>query len=129
MPRNASQTKEIRRYEKAAKLREQNRINFIVAAMSTEAGRTYFRDILATCHIFADPFSGDALREAYSKGERNIGLYIYNDIVTHCPDYFVLMMKEANIEEQVNDRRNDDDRDTDDTDDGDSAGELAGSSD
>ena len=104
MPRNASQTKEIRRYEKAAKLREQNRINFIVAAMSTEAGRTYFRDILATCHIFADPFSGDALREAYSKGERNIGLYIYNDIVTHCPDYFVLMMKEANIAEQVNDR-------------------------
>lgn len=120
--RNASQTKEIRRYEKAAKLREQNRINFVVAAMSTEAGRTYFRDLLGACHIFADPFSGDALREAYSKGERNIGLYIYNDIVTHCPDYFVLMMKEANIEEQVNDRRNDDDRDTD-TDDGDATGE------
>lgn len=122
MPRNASQTKEIRRYEKAAKLREQNRINFIVTAMGIEAGRTYFRSLLEACHIFADPFSGDALREAYSKGERNIGLYIYNDIVTHCPDYFVLMMKEANIEEQVNDRRNDDDRDTD-TDDGDAAGE------
>lgn len=123
MPRNASQTKEIRRYEKAAKLREQNRINFIVTAMGIEAGRTYFRSLLEACHIFADPFSGDALREAYSKGERNIGLYIYNDIVTHCPDYFVLMMKEANIEEQVNDRRDDDDRDTDDTDDGDAAGE------
>ena len=121
--RNASERKDIRRHEKAAKLEETARINFVVAAMSTEAGRTYFRDILATCHIFADPFSGDALREAYSKGERNIGLYIYNDIVTHCPDYFVLMMKEANIEEQVNDRRDADTDGTDDTDDGDAAGE------
>jgi len=126
--RNASERKDIRRYEKAAKIAEQDRINFIVAAMSTSAGRTYFRDLLAGCHIFADPFTGDALLEAYSKGERNIGLKIYNDIVTNCPDYFVLMMKEANIAEQVNERRDSDDRDTDDTD-GSPDGELAGSTD
>jgi len=126
--RNASERKDIRRYEKAAKIAEQDRINFIVAAMSTSAGRTYFRDLLASCHIFADPFTGDALLEAYSKGERNIGLKIYNDIVTNCPDYFVLMMKEANIAEQVNERRDSDDRDTDDTD-GNPDGELAGSAD
>ena len=126
--RNASERKDIRRYEKAAKIAEQDRINFIVAAMSTSAGRTYFRDLLASCHIFADPFTGDALLEAYSKGERNIGLKIYNDIVTNCPDYFVLMMKEANIAEQVNERRDSDDRDTDDTD-GSPDGELAGSTD
>jgi hypothetical protein len=126
--RNASERKDIRRYEKAAKIAEQDRINFIVAAMSTSAGRTYFRDLLASCHIFADPFTGDALLEAYSKGERNIGLKIYNDIVTNCPDYFVLMMKEANIAEQVNERRDSDDRDTDDAD-GNPDGELAGSAD
>jgi hypothetical protein len=126
--RNASERKDIRRYEKAAKIAEQDRINFIVAAMSTSAGRTYFRDLLASCHIFADPFTGDALLEAYSKGERNIGLKIYNDIVTNCPDYFVLMMKEANIAEQVNERRDSDDRDTDDAD-GSPDGELAGSAD
>jgi hypothetical protein len=126
--RNASERKDIRRYEKAAKIAEQDRINFIVAAMSTSAGRTYFRDLLASCHIFADPFTGDALLEAYSKGERNIGLKIYNDIVTNCPDYFVLMMKEANIAEQVNERRDSDDRDTDDAD-GSPDGELAGSTD
>lgn len=128
--RNASERKDIRRYEKAAKLEEQNRINFVVAAMSTSAGRTYFRNLLASCHIFADPFSGDALREAYSKGERNIGLMIYNDIVTNCPDYFVLMMKEANIAEQVNERRNNDDDGTDDDDtDRTADGEFAGSTD
>ncbi len=102
--RNASERKDIRRYEKAAKLRETNRINFIVAAMSTPAGRVWFHDFLSACHIFADPFTGDALVEAYSKGERNVGLKVYNDIVTHCPNYFIDMMKEANIAEQVNDR-------------------------
>lgn len=129
MPRNASERKDIRRYEKAAKLEEQNRINFVVAAMSTSAGRTYFRNILASCHIFADPFTGDALLEAYSKGERNIGLMIYNDIVTNCPDYFVLMMKEANIAEQVNERRDSDDDRADDDLGGAADGELPGSED
>lgn len=102
--RNASERKDIRRYEKQAKLRETNRINFIVAAMSTPAGRVWFHDFLSACHIFADPFTGDALVEAYSKGERNVGLKVYNDIVTNCPNYFIEMMKEANIAEQVNDR-------------------------
>ena len=102
--RNASERKDIRRYEKAAKLRETNRINFIVAAMSTPAGRVWFHDFLSACHIFADPFTGDALVEAYSKGERNVGLKVYNDIVTNCPNYFIEMMKEANIAEQVNER-------------------------
>jgi hypothetical protein len=102
--RNASERKDIRRYEKQAKLRETNRINFIVAAMSTPAGRVWFHDFLSACHIFADPFTGDALVEAYSKGERNVGLKVYNDIVSNCPNYFIDMMKEANIAEQVNDR-------------------------
>lgn len=102
--RNASERKDIRRYEKAAKLRETNRINFIVAAMSTPAGRVWFHDFLSACHIFADPFTGDALVEAYSKGERNVGLKVYNDIVSNCPNYFIDMMKEANIAEQVNER-------------------------
>ena len=44
------------------------------------------------------------LWEAYSKGERNVGLKVYNDIVSNCPNYFIDMMKETNIAEQVNDR-------------------------
>jgi hypothetical protein len=103
--RNAAQRKEVRKYEKISAERELARINFIVAAMSTLAGRTYFHELLARCHIFSDPFTGEALLEAYSKGERNIGLSIYLDIVTNCPDYFVMMMKEATIQEQTYDRR------------------------
>jgi hypothetical protein len=96
---DASSRKDIRRAEKAASRAEADRVEFIRAALSTFQGRAWFHDLLAFCHIFADPFSGDALREAYSKGERNIGLYIYNDVVTHCPDQFIRMMREAHEKE------------------------------
>ncbi len=103
--RNASERKDIRRAEKFAAELERKRVEFITSAMSYPSGRAWFHDLLATCHIFADPFTGDALLEAYSKGERNVGLRIYLDIVTHCPDHFVQMMREANIQETLNDRR------------------------
>jgi len=99
---NATNRKDIRRAEKAADVENQRRVNFIVAAMSTSEGRIWFHDLLSRCHIFADPFSGVALLEAYSKGERNIGLQIYSDIVSNCPDYFVTMMKEATLRELTN---------------------------
>lgn len=109
--RNAAERKDIRQYEKFAKVKEQARIDFVVAAMSTTQGRAWFHGLLSGCGIFDGSFSGDALLEAFTKGQRNIGLMIYNDIVSNCPDSFVLMMKEANIEEQVNARRSEFDDD------------------
>ena len=46
---------------------------------------------------------------------------MYNDTVSNCPNYFIEMMKEANIAEQVNDRI--DDNGTADESDADSVGE------
>ena len=115
--RNASQRKDIRRAEKFAAETERSRIEFVVAAMGTLQGRAWFHNLLAVCHIFEDPFTGDALLDQFTKGQRNLGLLIYNDIVNHSPDFFVLMMKEAAIQEQVNVRRNTDnslDTDSDD---------------
>ena len=120
---NASERKSIRRAEKLAAETERARIEFVVAAMSTIQGRAYFHALLSNCGIFDGSFSGDALVEAFTKGQRNIGLMIYNDIVTHCPDSFVTMMKEAQIQEVVNDRRNSSIRDRD------SDAELDGSED
>lgn len=103
--RNASERKDIRRAEKLAAETERARVEFIVAAMDTRQGRTYFHSILSICSIFDGSFSANALIESFTKGQRNIGLMIYNDIVTHCPDQFVTMMKEAKIQELTNDRR------------------------
>lgn len=92
---NASNRKDIRAAEKEAHDREVAKLDYLKAAMSVPQGRQWFHDFLEACHIFSDPFTGDPLREAYSKGERNVGLLIYSEIVTHCPDDFILMMKEA----------------------------------
>lgn len=93
---DASNRKDIRRAEKAARIAEAERINYLKAAMSTVAGRNWFCDLLEACHLFSDPFTADPLREAYSKGERNVGLRLFSDIIAHCPDYYILMMREAN---------------------------------
>lgn len=96
MTYDASSRKDIRAAEKLATHAESQRITFLCAAMDTIPGRAWFYNLLSSCHIFADPFTGIALAEAYSKGERNVGLGIYADIVQYCPDQFVQMIKEAN---------------------------------
>jgi hypothetical protein len=103
--RNASQRKDIRRAEKLSAERDRAEIEFVVNAMSTVAGRVWFHHKLSICNIFNDPFTGDSLMDNFIKGQRNIGLLLYNTIVTNCPDHFVTMMKEAAILEQLNDRR------------------------
>lgn len=108
---NASDRKDIRRAEKEAAAAESERLGYLKAAMTVPQGRQWFHDLLEACHLFSDPFTGDPLREAYSKGERNVGLLIYSDIVTHCPDDFVKMMKEAHGRRLSNDTTRN--RDTD----------------
>ena len=108
MPYDASNRKDIRRAEKDAKIDETVRIDFLRAAMSTLQGRAYFYDFLEFCHLFADPFTGDALIEAYRKGERNIGLRTFADLLAHCPDYYIQMIKEANDRRIARDTRRSD---------------------
>lgn len=93
---NASDRKDIRRAEKAAALHHSNKMAFLRAAMGSSEGRAWFHDLLTFCHLFSDPFTGNALQEAYSKGERNVGLALFADIVRECPDQYLQMMREAN---------------------------------
>jgi hypothetical protein len=93
---NAGSRKEVREAEKLAKVREESRRNFLIAAMSTREGRTWLYDLLEFCHLFSDPFSGQALTEAYLKGERNVGLKLFAEITQWAPDNYIQMIKEAN---------------------------------
>lgn len=111
MTYDASNRKDIRRAEKEARALEIAKLDYLKAAMTVPQGRQWFHDLLEACHLFSDPFTGDPLREAYSKGERNVGLLIYSEIVTHCPDDFIKMMKEAHgrrIERDTRDNRSSD---------------------
>ena len=105
MSYNATNTKDIRRAEKDALIDETMRIDFLRAAMSTAQGRAFFHDFLEFCHLFSDPFTGNALVEAYRKGERNVGLRTFADLLAHCPDYYIQMVKEANDRRIARDTR------------------------
>jgi hypothetical protein len=109
MTYDASNRKDIRRAEKDAKAAEIQRLDYLKAAMSMPQGRAWFYTLLESCHLFADPFTGDPLREAYLKGERNVGLALFADIIAHCPDDYIKMVKEANgrrIERDIDNARN-----------------------
>lgn len=108
---DASSRKDVRRAEKLSRQHEVARIEYLQAAMSMPQGRAWFHDLLVFCHIFDDPFTGNSLHEAYRKGERNVGLRLFADIIAHCPDEYIQMMKEANarrVEQSVRNNRADD---------------------
>lgn len=104
MTYDASNRKDIRRAEKVYERLERERIDYLRVSLSTPGGRSFFYNILENCHLFSDPFTGDALKEAYLKGERNIGLRLFSDIVVYCPDQYLLMMKESNVRDAAAER-------------------------
>lgn len=93
---NSSNRKDIRAAEKASNLNEEQRRNFLCAAMSTVEGRTWFYERLGFCHIFDGTFIADQRLEAFRNGERNVGLKDLNDILAWAPDSYIIMIKEAN---------------------------------
>src|SRR6266702_1556336 len=93
---DASNRKDVRKAEKAARQQERTRQDIIKGIMSVAGGRSWMLDILESCHVFASSFSIDSSRMAFSEGERNVGLQLLNDIMAACPDQYVVMMRERN---------------------------------
>lgn len=98
---DASNRKDIRKAEKESALGDARRIAFLRQSLSSAEGREWFYDFLNSCHLFADPFTGDALWEAYAKGERNIGLRVFAEIIANAPDQYLRMMREATERDNV----------------------------
>ena len=110
---NASDRKDIRNAEKSAKLSDANRIAFIRTIMGTLGGREWMHQLLRNCHVFSTPYvSGDPHATAFNCGQQNIGLQTFADVVAQTPTEYALMMQEAQIKEEANDRRNSDDAGT-----------------
>lgn len=102
---DASDPKQVRKAAKAAKIAERQRQDTIRNLMSTIAGRAFVHDILSSCHTFVTSFALNALQMAFNEGERNQGLRLLGDIMQVCPDYYVLMMREANERPTDDDNR------------------------
>lgn len=93
---NASERKDVRAAEKAARLAEAQRAEIVKNLMSSIPGRDYVWSKLAAAHMFVTSFSSDPLQMAFAEGERNQGLSLLNDIMGHCPEQFILAMREQN---------------------------------
>lgn len=93
---SAANRKDIRSAEKVQKAIEASRQSVLVGLMSTTEGRAYIWGDLEYCRVFEDPFSGEALAEAFTKGIRTVGLKKLTELMSYCPDQFILAMREAN---------------------------------
>lgn len=93
---SAANRKDIRAAEKLQKVIEASRQAVLVDIMSTTEGRAYIWADLEYCRVFEDPFSGEALTEAFTKGIRTVGLKKLTELMSYCPDQFILAMREAN---------------------------------
>ena len=90
---------------KEARQRELNDAEVLQNIMSYPAGRGWMLGKLEACHIFATTFAPNANQTAFNEGARNIGLMLLNDIMRHCPDNYVLMMRERNERDAISDAR------------------------
>lgn len=103
MTYDASDRKDVRRAEKAARSIESARIAYVRHIMSDSAGREWMQGLLAECSVFHSPFvAGNPDRTAFNCGRQSIGHQTFADVVTHCPDQYVLMMKEQATKENTN---------------------------
>ena len=93
---NASDRKQIRRAEKAAKLAERNRSEVIVALASHESGRKYLWDRIADAGVFTTIYSDSPQRMAFNEGLRSGGLALLADFMQFAPDNFIQAMREEN---------------------------------
>ena len=105
MPDNAANRKSIRRKEKASRLADVQRREVITQLMSTEAGRHWMWDTLASCHIFATTFNGDPTQSAFMEGQRAAGLAMLSDIMAACPDQYIQAMRESNVRSTADEQR------------------------
>ena len=102
---DASDRKHVRRAEKQSKVVEAQRHATLQTLMSTIEGRAWMHDLLFGCGVFSTPFTGDDPRTNFNCGVQSVGLRHFGEVVAVCPDYYLLMMREANERDAATERR------------------------
>lgn len=94
MPYDASNPRHVRKAEKQSRAFEASASLYLQHAMATVEGRAWFYALLGRCHIYHNPYSGDALNTAFTCGEMNIGQQILAEMMTSCPEQYLQMIRE-----------------------------------
>jgi hypothetical protein len=97
MTYDASSRKDIRAAEKSAARTDRDRLEFLTAALGTIQGRTWFWSLLSDCQMFTLAPTFDSPKDYFQLGQRNVGMRIFAEIMSNCPDQYITMSKEANV--------------------------------
>lgn len=74
----------------------------IKQVMSSEQGRRFIWLQLTHSGVFTSSFNHDPYITAFNEGNRNSGLTLFNDIITLCPEQYLLMAEEAREAQERN---------------------------
>lgn len=105
MAYQANDRKHVRAAEKAQLTSLIIRGEVITGIMSVANGRQWMHELLATLHVFTDPFSADPYVHAANSGQRAIGIQLFADIIGFCPKHFTTMIEESNGRSAAADER------------------------
>lgn len=62
--------------------------------MSTQAGRRFAWRLMARTQVHCTPFTGIDAQTNFNCGERNVGLWFLDELLTHCPESYLALLKE-----------------------------------
>ena len=76
---------------------EQEELNDIIAVMTEPAGRRYVWRLLEHARVFASSYAHQTNETFFREGQRNVGLWIFTQLLEASPELFLLMQKEHYI--------------------------------
>lgn len=62
--------------------------------MSTKAGQRFAWRLMARTQVHCTPFAATDAQTNFNCGERNVGLWFLNELMAHCPESYLAMLKE-----------------------------------
>jgi len=96
---DASDPKSIRAAKRAAALIERADAEVLRNLLSTPPGRAWMWRKLAALNVHHSGFDPDPNIHAFNAGQRNAGLLLQAEILSSCPDLYLLMLQERNAED------------------------------
>lgn len=93
-PFDAGNPEHVRERARKAKRQERDRDAFLTAMMEQQHGRSWMFDLLGFCGVSRSSFASNALEMARREGQRNVGLYLLEQVTRVAPESYVEMLKE-----------------------------------
>ncbi|WP_210526315.1 hypothetical protein [Pantoea ananatis] len=72
----------------------------LIHVMESSQGRRVIWKVLEGAGVFSVSFTGDNNQTNFNEGRRNEGLRLFTEVMTHCPDLYLTMAKEARESEE-----------------------------